>query len=760
MLLQVNCRGFAIAEHMQPEPSKYSHAPNLEQRTFMQPEQPLYAHHPGRFVYVSDVDSGELFSIPYDPVRQPADSFVFSAGKADIEWRLENSGIETRLSVALPVDDVAELWTLRVKNAGDKVRRLRLFPYFTIGYMSWMNQSARYREDLGGIVASSVTPYQKLEDYTHVKQLKDLTVLLHDTAPDGWEACRDAFEGHGGIHYPDAIATGGLANGAAIYETPVAVLQYTVALQPDEAREYRFVFAPARTDEDIRSLRERYLAGGGFEAAYQAYAEFLADGEGCLKIESPDEGLNNFVNHWLDRQVFFHGDANRLTTDPQTRNFLQDNMGMVYVEPRKARCAIKRALSQQKADGAMPEGIILNHGTTLKYINEIPHTDHCVWIAIALQAYLDETGDVSILDERIAITGDEETRSIFERATYAMRWLIANRDARGLSLIAQGDWCDPMNMVGPDGKGVSGWLTVATVYALRTWASVSRLYDEEQIAREMEVAADEFSAAAQKHLWDGNWFARGITDDGKSFGVSADEEGSIYLNPQSWALLSGIATPDQQCRIIAAVRDRLSTPYGTMLLAPPYTAMREDIGRVTQKHPGTGENGSIYNHASTFYIDALYVLGERDGAYAELRKMIPGPSDEDYTQRGQLPVFVPNYYRGAVNEYPRTAGRSSQLFNTGAASWLYRILIERLFGLRGHVDGLLIDPQLPSEWSAARAIRRFRGATFHVDYHRDDTVGAIRVSVDREPLEDNIIRDIETGRQYTIDVLLPGDSIA
>ena len=760
MLLQINCRGFATAEHMQPEPARYSHAPNLEQRTFMQPEQPLYAHRPGRFVYVSDLDSGEIFSVPHEPVRQSPDEFVFSAGKADVEWQVTNSGVSTVMSVALPVDNVAELWKFRVTNEDDKARRLNIFPYFTIGYMSWMNQSARYRADLGGIVATSVTPYQKVEDYPRVKQLKDRTVLLHDVVPDAWEACRETFEGEGGLHNPDAIAAGSLANGDAVYETPAAVLQYSLELHPGESREYRFVFAPARTDADIQALRDEFLVDGGFEAAHKDYAGFLANNSGCLKIDTPDDALNSFVNHWLDRQVLYHADANRLTTDPQSRNFLQDSMGMVYVDPAKARGAIKLALGQQKADGAMPDGITLSSGATLKYINQVPHTDHCVWIPIALQAYLDETGNYSILNEDVMGDVDKESRSVFERVTNAMYWLIGNRDKRGLSLIAQGDWCDPMNMVGHKGKGISGWLTLATAHALRIWTSVCGAHGKKDTAKKMLTAADEFAAAAQEYLWDGSWFARGITDDGKLFGVSTDEEGSIYLNPQSWALLSGIATPRQVSKILEAVEERLVTRFGTMLLAPAYTAMREDIGRVTQKHPGTAENGSIYNHASTFYIHALYGLGEDNRAYRELRRMIPGPSDEDFAQRGQLPVFVPNYYRGAVDELPRTAGRSSQLFNTGAASWLYRIIIESLFGLRGHVDGLQVKPQLPSVWQAASATRRFRGAVFSVRCHRDDAVSRARVAVDDKPLQDNIIKDIEAGRRYVVDVVLPGDVVA
>lgn len=760
MLLQLNCRGYAVAQHMQPEPAKYSHGPNLEHKTFMQPETPMYAHHPGRFVYLRDLVSGEMFSAPHEPARVEPDSFVFSAGRSDAQWRVSNKGIDVAMSVRLPLEDVAELWTIRVSNTSQASRKLDIFPCFSVGYMSWMNQSAKYSSELGGIVAKSVTPYQKVEDYPSIKTLKDMTVLLHGDAPVAWEARRDAFEGEGGIQRPDGVMGGALNNGDALYETPIATLQYRLALEPGESREYRFVFAPVHNDEQADALRRKYLAEGGFESAQMAVDSQLENHSGCLSISTPDSDLDTFVNHWLNRQVFYHGDSNRLSTDPQTRNYLQDAMGMTYIDPSYTRSAILRTLSQQKSDGSLPDGVMLLNGGELKYINQIPHADHCVWLPIVLQSYLDETGDYEILEVLVEASTDDgaEDKSaltVAERTTWAMRWLIENRDHRGLSFIAQGDWCDPLNMVGHKGKGVSGWLTIATVHALNLWASIAKTHSDEPLADEMLSAALSFSLAAQKHLWDGDWFARGISDDEIPLGVSSDEEGKIWLNPQSWALMSGVATEDQRKKIQTSVRQHLETPFGPVVLAPAYTEMHEHVGRVTQKHPGTSENGAIYNHAAMFSVYSLYLIKDADHAFKELRRTIPGASDEHQIRRGQLPVFIPNYYRGAVKQFPRTAGRSSQLFNTGACSWLYRVLIEQLFGLRGTPEGLLIAPQLPSHWPSAQATRKFRGATFHIDIKRDSSQDLTSVFVNDQLVENGVFRQIQAGEFYNVKVTLP-----
>ncbi len=754
MMMQMTCRGYAVAQFMQPEPAKYAYAPNLEAKTFMQPEQPYYAHHPGRFFYVKDEETGDIFSAPYEPVRAKLDKFNFSVGKSDLAWTIEHLGIRIEMSVSVPVSDVVELWSLRVTNVSGSARKISVYSYFPIGFMSWMNQSAEYRADLGGIVASCVTPYQKVADHFKNKNFKDKTFFLHDQEPIAWEAKQENFEGEGGLHNPSALQLDLLAKGDARYETPAAVLQYRVYLGAEQSRELRFIFGPAFDDAEIIQLRDKYLSAQGFAKAKAEYLAYVSSGRGCLQIETPDQELNNFVNHWLPRQVFYHGDVNRLTTDPQTRNYLQDNMGMSYIKPQITRAAFLHALSQQEASGAMPDGILLAEGAELKYINQIPHTDHCVWLPVCLKAYLDETNDYGILLEQVKDAEGDKTYTVFERISRAMDWLLSARDYRGLSFIAQGDWCDPMNMVGYKGKGVSGWLSVATAYALNLWADICTHQSQVEIAETFRAGAQDVNAAVNKYLWDGDWFARGITDDDVVFGISKDPEGRIYLNPQSWAILGGAASVAQREKMLAAVEQQLETPYGVTMFAPAYTAMRDDVGRVTQKHPGSAENGSVYNHAAVFYIYSLYTIAETNRAYKLLRQMIPGPSEQDYLQRGQLPVFIPNYYRGAYHQYPRTAGRSSQLFNTGTVSWVYRCLVEGLFGLQGDAKGLSINPQLPSEWSQAKAVREFRGATFHVNIQRA-AVSRIVVSVDGVQLAEPHIGYIEVGKQYHVDVLLP-----
>jgi cellobionic acid phosphorylase len=751
MMIHMTARGFATAQFMQPEPSKYAHAPVQEAQHFMLPEQGTYTSHPGRYFFVKDHDNGHIFSVPYEPTRVPLDSFSFNAHPSLISWDVKCQGIRVELRLSLPVDDACELWEVRLTNVSNTGKHLSFYPAIPLGLTSWMNQSAMFDQDLNAIVADSITAYQKTKDYFKNKDLKDKVFLASERKPESYETRQTAFEGEGGLHNPDAVTAELMSGGNASYENPIAAMQFNHKLNAGETTTHRFLFGPTFDNAEIQRLKDKYLSASGFDDTQRAFKQYITAGRGVISdMVSPDSQFDAFINTWLPRQVYFHGETNRLSTDPQTRNFLQDAIGCVYIAPETSRKTLLKALSQQHANGALPDGIKLYDGAELKYINTVPHVDHSLWLVLLLEAYLNETDDYDVLDELVMAKEDGKELSVRERTDAAMHYLIGAVDERGLHYILEGDWNDPMNMVGWKGKGVSGWMSLAAAFALNLWAKICK--DDDRDGMIFEEAAATLNAAVNKHLWDGDWFGRGITDDGVAFGIRSDDEGKIYLNPQSFAILSGAASEEQTAKMIRAVEQHLEGPFGVEMLGPSYTHMREDIGRLTQKHPGVAENGSVYNHAAAFYIYSLYSAGYADKAYDLLRKMLPGPDLKDYLTRGQLPIFVPNYYRGAYRTHPKAAGRSSHLFNTGTAAWMYRTAIQGLLGMTGCRKGLHIAPNLPPHWPSLRFTRTFRGAIFNVEVTRGTRP---RVVCEGKDVEGGLINDIQAGKTYCIEVVVP-----
>jgi cellobionic acid phosphorylase len=755
MLAHVNCQGYVTSQFMQPEPAKYSHAPNLEAKTFIQPEQPFYTEHPGRFVFVKNEKTGEVVSLPYAPMKSKLDKFTFELSRSDVTWQFEVFGILLTWRFTLTKAHQVELWHLSLENINAEEVNLSIYPYFTIGYKSWMNQSAEYVEELNAIIAKSVTPYQKVEDYFKHKSFKDFTTLISDTKPDAWTASFADFVGEGGLTNPSSLHQPYLNKNIACYESPVAVMQFNKALQSNGKTELNFVFGPVTSEQEAAELRD--LLTPEINAKERAnYHDYIESGKGCLEIVSPDKAFDSFVNNWLPRQVFYHGDVNRLSTDPQTRNFIQDALGMVYIKPEVTKSRLRLAMSQQQVSGQMPDGILLNENAELKYINQVPHSDHCVWLPICTLAYLEETNDVEFLSEQVNFKDGFESSSVEKHLELAIEWLLSDTDERGLSYIRQGDWCDPMNMVGYKGKGVSAWLTIATCYALKCWLKIAQEYgssDYQSKVTEYLQVEEVLKQTIRTHFWHQNWFSRGITDDGQSFGVSSEQEGRIYLNPQSWALMADVLTPEEAESLLTEVYAQLATPYGMTMLAPSYTQMHEHIGRLTQKSPGVAENGSVYNHASVFFVFALYQHGYGQQAFDLLKRMLP--NEETATKVGQLPNFIPNYYRGAYYQFQDYAGRSSQLFNTGTVAWYYKSLVDGLCGVKGFKQGVIFTPLLPDDWPHLTLVRRFRGAELNIKVSRQQGINQQQTFIDKEQVSNNFLSNVEKGKVYQVEIYLP-----
>jgi len=752
MILNINCAGYANAQFMQPEPSKYSFSPSLEAKTFMQPEHPYFAHHPGRFFYLKNEKTGEIFSIPFAPCKKKLHRFEFIAHANKISWQIEHAGLVVSLSVCLAEQKPLEKWQLSIhRNTSDVSEQWSIYAYFPLGYMSWMNQSADFDWQHDAIVGTYVTPYQKIEEYPSLKNTAQKTFLCADKRPDAWCANQQAFEGIGGLSKPDALMAVKLPTTAAIYELPCAALQHRVALKLDEPQTLCYLFGPIHANQDIQSLKEKYLTSDFHTVTQQSFGNF--------KVSTPDKEFDDFINQWLPRQVVYHGEVNRLSTDPQTRNYLQDNIGNCFINPQKTKQSLRTALAQQYASGQMPDGILLHPDAELKYINQIPHSDHCVWLPILLESYCKQTNDAGFLQELIAFKDNENKSSVAQHIEKALLFLLTKRDTRGLCFIEQGDWCDPMNMVGAKGRGVSTWLTTATMYAIKVWLNIKRHYLTQLDCTAHCLVSDDYwqrqladlQHSINTYCWDANWYSRGITDDGESFGIVSDNEGKIYLNPQSWAMLAGCADYTKTQKILHSVAQYLQTPFGNMMLAPSYTQMDERIGRLTQKHVGCAENGSVYNHAFIFWIFALYESGFDQRAFMGIKEMLGACGSN---QSGQLPIYVPNYFRGAYYQTPEMSGKSSHLFNTGTAAWLYRIVIEKVFGLQGHADQLLISPNIPHEWTDVHVVYKFREATINLTIARADVVEP-SLSVNNIKTDSMALGNIQAGKHYDLVAQLP-----
>jgi cellobiose phosphorylase len=247
---------------------------------------------------------------------------------------------------------------------------------------------------------------------------------------------------------------------------------------------------------------------------------------------------------------------------------------------------------------------------------------------------------------------------------------------------------------------------------LTTYAEIAERLGKPEEAKWALVQREELDTAIQTHTWDGDWFIWAITEDGTVYGTKDYEEGQVYMNTQVWSVISRAATPEQARRCMQAVNEKLATPYGLMLCAPPFVETPVDVMRAVVFNPGIKENAGIFNHTQGWGVMAECMLGNGDRAYEYYRASMPAA----YNERAEIRQIEP-YVQGQTtySTYSPRPGNTRTSWLTGAAAWAYHSATQYILGIRPEIEGLHIDPCIPSKWDGFKATRLFRGKTIYME---------------------------------------------
>ncbi|MCK7479306.1 MAG: hypothetical protein M0C28_19540 [Candidatus Moduliflexus flocculans] len=122
-----------------------------------------------------------------------------------------------------------------------------------------------------------------------------------------------------------------------------------------------------------------------------------------------------------------------------------------------------------------------------------------------------------------------------------MAFTRADIGVHGLPSLGFADWNDTVSLP----TGAESFFT-ANLYGVALREFIALLKYIGQPADEFVAAYDEMQARVEEHGWDGEWYIRYFDDKGEPLGSSKNQYGQIYLNGQSWAVLSGFASPNAQ----------------------------------------------------------------------------------------------------------------------------------------------------------------------------------------------------------------------
>ena len=535
----------------------------------------------------------------------------------------------------------------------------------------------------------------------------------------GWETARERFLGtYGGYAAPEVVAKGKCSNFLAEGDNVCGGLQAEVSLAPGETEEILVLLGlgtvsshgrktvaafgnPARCEQELAKLKTAWHAP-------------LAN----LNVQTPDEALDHMLNVWnaynalitytwsRAASLVYNGERDGLGF----RDTVQDMLGALPLLKEGVRPRLELMLTGQLANGgAIPVIKPFSHrpGHEVPPPQDEYRSDDCLWFFNTVPAYVAETGDIDFY-RKVLPYADKGEATVLEHLRRALEFNLERTGRNGLPCGLAADWNDCIKL-GYHGESV--FVAFQLRLGLDVYAGIAeRLALPEQAAwaREQLKRLDE---KIQKVCWDGEWFIWAIGQDGTVYGTKGFPEGQVYMNTQVWAVLSGAATPDQAATAMQTMRERLATPYGLMLCAPPFIKANPDIMKATLFNAGIKENAGIFNHTQGWGVMAECLLGNGDQAWDYLRAFLPAA----YNDRAELRQVEPyvhcqtTYSRFNINE---GAGRVPWL--SGTASWAYYSATQWLLGVRPEIDGLRIDPCIPRTWPGFTMQRVFRGKTLTI----------------------------------------------
>ena len=254
-------------------------------------------------------------------------------------------------------------------------------------------------------------------------------------------------------------------------------------------------------------------------------------------------------------------------------------------------------------------------------------------------------------------------------------------------------------------------------WALGKFVELARYLGEDADAAHYEAMAVQVRERCEKVLWDGSWYIRGITADGRKIGTQQDEEGRVHMESNTWAVLSGVASREHGLAAMDSVDEYLYTPYGLLLNAPSYTKIDDSIGFVTRVYPGLKENGAIFSHPNPWAWCAEAILGRGSRAMKFYNALCPVLQNDRIEVREAEPY---TYCQFIVGRDHTAFGRARHPFMTGSSGWAYYAATQYLLGVRPEFDGLTVDPCIPADWKEFTVTRRWRGATYHIHVANPD----------------------------------------
>ena len=675
---------------------------------------------PGFYVYVRDRATGEVWNPHFAPTCQPLDSYECHHGLGYTQFTAERAGVRVGIRYFIPPGDDVMLWDVTVENRSQTKQALTLASYVEFGVLDFMREMFWcYLKNHIGFTFEAAENWIKY-DYHVFEAPFAPAIFMSCTRPvDGFECSREAFCGRGGSLERPAMALAGseLPGGGHGCGT----LGVNLDLAPGGRERFAYVLGVSDYWEKAIDLRRKFIAPEAVDKAFAELEAYWGRKTQVLQVHSGDAHFDRAVNIWapLNCQVTLERTRD-LSTDHigvdgmRFRDTMQDALAVSAFDPDFARERIRLILASQSKDGS-GNFSFYPYAPKLKVNLEPLRSDNTVWPIMTIANLVNETGDLSFFAERIPYR-DGGDATVYEHVRLGLELIWSRRGPTGLPTLFDADWNDGL-AVFRDPKAESVMLGMQLVYAVKLFKEYAVRLNCATDAEWCDRVAGELTGILNSDaVWDGHWYRRLLLSNGKSVGSASRPEGQIYLEPQVWAVISGVGDFEQRgLKAMDAAYERLNTPRGLMICTPPYTGIPTPSDPLVGNAPGTGENGSIFCHANTWAVIAECLLGRGDRAGEYFRKLLPSVAAEEVGQGhwGREPYVFTSTVVGPAQG--KDFGRAGISWLTGTASWTYIAATQYMLGIRPTLEGLQVKSCLPKGWHGVSVTRRFRGKDYRIE---------------------------------------------
>ena len=562
----------------------------------------------------------------------------------------------------------------------------------------------------------------------------------------GFDTDREIFIGpYRTYANPIVVEEGRCRNSKSVGDNACGTLQVDVELQPGESKELVILMGIGKAGIEGKKAVQELGHPEKVKEEFKKLKDYWHSRLRGMTAETPDREFNSMLNMWNPYNCLITYAWSRAASLVYTgerdglgyRDTVQDMLGVLHTIPDEVKERLELMITgQASTGGAMPVVKPFAHkpGNEKLPAEKEYRSDDCMWLFNTIPAYIKETGDVSFFD-KVLPYADKGEDTVVGHLRRAIQFNLDRSGTHGFPCGLSADWNDCLQL-GHDGETI--FVAFQLRFALREYIEICTMLNKPQEVGWAKNHLTKLDENLDKHAWDGEWYLRAFRADGLKFGSKENDEASIFLEPQPWAVYSGHLTEKRGAMLMDVVNKRLSTEYGLMICDPPVEKTDPRVIKAVLFNKGMKENGSIFCHTQGWAIIAETMLGRGNHAYEYYRKFMPSA----YNTKAEVRQIEPYVYCQFTNsKYSPRYGASRLPWLSGSASWAYYTATQYILGIQPDYRGLKIDPCMPSDWKEIKISRKFRKKDFTIVIRNKDgrQKGVKNITVNGEEIEGNLI---------------------